>query len=405
MLQNYRIKSTWLLPAILAATTRYVVLQGGTRSSKTISLAQALMLLSGRSTGEIFSVARKTLPALRISAMRDFYKILNNAGGEFGDYPSLYSEASHSKGLNTYETNGNTIEFMSVDDPQKKRGSGRNRLWINEANELTEDDARQLFMRTTGQIYLDFNPSESPEHWIHQNILSLPPDKVTVIHSTYLDNPFLPQEQIDEIERLKDQDPVAWSVFGLGKWAQLRGKIYTRWSKGETFPRGEAVHGVDFGHTVPTSVVKIRLEDNTLYWQEIVYETNLTNTDLIQRLKAEGVPRGAILYCDASEPDRIEELRRAGYDARPAKKDVMTGIDFCRRYQIVLVNSPNIVKEISGYKMKQNAQGDVLDEPLKYNDHAMDAGRYGTFTHYFSPPSKTQYKSVTQRETFKDGAW
>lgn len=403
-LQDYRIKCTWLLPAILAATTRYVVLEGGTRSSKTISLAQAQILMCGEPNGDFISIARKTLPALRISAMRDFFKILVNAGGEFGAYPSLYDETAHSKGLNTYELNGNTVEFMSVDDPQKKRGSGRKRLWVNEANELSEDDARQLFLRTEGQIYIDYNPSESPEHWIHQNILSLPPDKVTIIHSTYLDNPFLPPEQVQEIERLKDQDPVAWSVFGLGKWAQLRGKIYTSWSRGETMPEG-GVYGIDFGHTVPTAVVKVNLVDNTLYWREDVYETNMTNTDLIQRLKAQGVPRRAVLYCDAAEPDRIEELRRAGFDARAAKKDVMTGIDFCRRYPIVAIG-PNICKELGSYKMKQNAQGDTLDEPLKYNDHAMDAARYATFSHYFVPEAKPEYKSVAKREAkFKDGAW
>jgi phage terminase large subunit len=404
MLQDYRIKATWLLKAILAAKTRYVVLEGGTRSSKTISLAQAMMLLCGLMRGEIVSIARKTLPALRISAMRDFFKILHNADEEFGVYPSIYDESAHSKGLNTYEINTNTVEFMSVDDPQKKRGSGRKILWVNEANELTEDDARQLFMRTKGQIYIDYNPSESPEHWIHQNILSLPPSEVTVIHSTYLDNPFLPLDQVREIERLKDQDPVAWSVFGLGKWAQLRGKIYTNWSRGETMPEG-GVYGIDFGHTVPTAVVKVNLQDGTLYWSEEVYETNMTNTDLIQRLKAQGVPQGSILYCDAAEPDRIEELRRAGFQARAAKKDVMTGIDFCRRYPIVAIG-PNICKELGSYKMKQNAQGDTLDEPLKYNDHAMDAARYATFSHYFVPPVKSSYKTVVSREAkFEGGAW
>jgi phage terminase large subunit len=260
-------------------------------------------------------------------------------------------------------------------------------------------------MRTRERIVIDYNPSEPPEHWINKHVRSLPKGKVTVIHSTYLDNPFLPDEQVEAIERLKDQDPAMWAVYGLGQWAQLRGKIYTNRGEAQDMPQGKHVYGIDFGHTNPTAVVRVLLSGEDLYWQEVVYETHLTNTDLIQRLKAEDVPRGAILYCDAAEPDRIEELRRAGFAARPAKKDVKTGIDFCKRYRIVTVNSPNIQSEIAGYKWRENKQGDVLDEPVKYNDHAMDAGRYATFTHYFTPPAKTGYESVGSRPEYDNGAW
>jgi len=391
--------TTRLLTETLAAKTSLIIHEGGTRSGKTWQLIFYWLVKLTQERGKVLSIVRKTLPALRISAQRDFFDILK--------LYEIYDDSAFNRGTNSYEWYGNTIEFMSVDDPQKKRGSARDYLWINEANELDEDDARQLMLRTRSTTVMDYNPSGGERHWIRRNILTRGTDKVTVVHSTYLDNlRFLTQEIIDEIEYLKNADPVAWSVFGLGIWATLKGKIYTNWVESfAPFPAGQAVYGIDFGHAVPTAVVKILADGNDLYWQEIVYETNLTNSDLIVRLKAEGVPKGAKLYCDAAEPDRIEELRRAGFDAIAAKKDVDAGIDFCRRYRIVLVSSPHLADEIAEYKMKQTKDGETLDEPLKYNDHAMDAGRYGTFTHYFSPPAKTQYKSVTQRETFKDGAW
>ena len=391
------IQSTRLLQEMIEAVTRTIIQEGGTRSGKTYSIAQFVMLYCLQNTGKVVSIVRKTFPALRISAMRDFIAVLTDAG--------LYDESNHSKGTNTYELNGNIVEFLSVDDPQKKRGPGRDLLWCNEANELTYDDWLQLEMRTRERIILDYNPSEPPEHWINLHVRSLPEDKCTVIHSTYLDNPFLPDEQVEAIERLKTQDPAMWAVYGLGKWAQLRGKIYTNRDATTEFPAGKVVYGIDFGMTSPTAVVRVLKQGDELYWQEIVYETNMTNSDLIARLKAEGLTRGTILYCDAAEPDRIEELKRAGFDARSAKKDVLAGIDFCRSHRIVLVNSPNAAKEIASYKWKENRQGDVLDEPLKYNDHAMDAGRYATFSHYFVPPQKPGYKSIAKRTRFRDGAW
>ena len=377
--------------------TRTIIQEGGTRSGKTYSMAQWLMLYCLENTNKVVSIVRKTFPALRISAMRDFFKVLVDAG--------LYDEEAHSKGTNTYTMNGNIVEFLSVDDPQKKRGPGRDVLWCNEANELTYDDWLQLEMRTRERIIIDYNPSEPPEHWLNQHVRSLPPEKVTIIHSTYLDNPFLPDEQREAIERLREQDPAMWSVYGLGEWAQLRGKIYTNRISGESMPPGKCIYGVDFGHTNPSAVVKVSLQGNDLYWQEVVYETHLTNTDLIERIKSEGVEHGAMLYCDAAEPDRIEELRRAGFNARAAKKDIKTGIDFCQRYRIVHIG-PNISKEIGAYKWAENRQGDVLDSPVKYNDHAMDAARYATFSHYFTPSQGIKYKSISQREAgFKEGGW
>jgi len=328
--------------------------------------------------------------------MADFFTNLRTLG--------LYDTAKHFRTINTYDLNGNTIQFYSLDDPQKAHGPRRDILWLNEADDLTYSDYHQLSMRTRLKLIIDCNPKAPPDHWVNTEVRALPSDKVTVIHSTYLDNPFMPDEQREALERLKDTDPSLWSVYGLGLYAEIRGKIYSNRIEGGEMPEGQCVYGIDFGHTNPTAVVRILLKGNDLYWQEVVYETHLTNSDLIERLKAEGVARGSKLYCDAAEPDRIVELRRAGFDAIPAKKDVQAGIDFCQRYRIIHIGA-NVTKEIASYKWKENRQGDPLDEPVKYNDHAMDAGRYGTFTHYFSPPAKTQYKSVTQRETFKDGAW
>ena len=73
------------------------------------------------------TVVRKTLPALRGSAYRDFLEILSNE--------DWYDESNHNKSEMTYQLFGNLVEFISVDQPQKIRGRKRNICFINEANE------------------------------------------------------------------------------------------------------------------------------------------------------------------------------------------------------------------------------------------------------------------------------
>ncbi|NCA77964.1 MAG: hypothetical protein EOM90_16685, partial [Alphaproteobacteria bacterium] len=167
-----------------SAKTKIVVNQGGSRSGKTFSILQLLILVKAyEDTDMVFSIVRKTMPALKASAMRDFFEILKGN--------KLYDERYHNKTENTYILNGNLFEFMSLDQPQKKRGAKRTYLFINEANELNLEDWVQLSLRTEKQIFLDFNPSMD-EHWIYDVVI--PRQDCTFIHSTYLDNvQFLPE--------------------------------------------------------------------------------------------------------------------------------------------------------------------------------------------------------------------
>jgi len=93
------------------ADTKIIVNQGGTRSGKTYSLLQLLIVLSFQTKGKVYTIVRKSLPSLKMTAYRDFFEILNNLG--------LYSESDHNKSDYTYNLNGNLFEFISLDQPQK----------------------------------------------------------------------------------------------------------------------------------------------------------------------------------------------------------------------------------------------------------------------------------------------
>ena len=125
--------------------------------------------------------------------------------------------------------NGNLVEFFSVDNEQKVRGRKRQVLWINEANEIAKDKYLQLSLRTEGFLILDFNPSMA-YHYIYTDVMDRK-DCAYVI-TTYKDNPYLPSEIINEIERLEKVDPEAWRVYGEGKRANTRqGVILDYWKK------------------------------------------------------------------------------------------------------------------------------------------------------------------------------
>lgn len=365
------IKATSVFQRNWEANTRIIVNQGGTRSSKTYSIAQYFILKLLQETGKVLTITRKTMPSLKQSVMRDFYQILSDSG--------IYDEASQNKSDHTYKLNGNLVEFVSLDQPQKKRGTKRDYLWMNEANEFTEEDFLQLILRTSEKIILDYNPSDE-FHWIYDKIL--PRNDCTFIQSTYKDNTFLPKETIEEIERLKDTDENYWKIYGLGERGHLEGLIFTNWSEANFPDEGGHIYGLDFGFNNPTALTKVLIKEKNCYVDQVIYQSHLTNQQLIDMMKSIGVESYARIYCDAAEPQRIEELRQAGFHVMSADKSVMDGIDRLKRMKIIVSpRSNDLKKELRSYVWQKDKLGRVVDkEPVKFNDHAIDSMRYAVHT-------------------------
>ena len=142
---------------------KIIVEQGGTRSGKTYNiLLWIIFYYCGRNIGKTITIARKTFPAARSSVMRDFLEILKAA--------EIYREENHNKSSHEYMLNGNRVEFISMDQPQKIRGRKRDLAFLNEANELTFEDWQQIVFRTSDRIILDYNPSDT-FHWIYDRVM------------------------------------------------------------------------------------------------------------------------------------------------------------------------------------------------------------------------------------------
>lgn len=380
-----RIDTNVVCEHLLESDKKIVVEQGGTRSGKTYNILLWIIFhYCAEHSNKVITICRKTYPALRTSAMRDFVEILRHY--------DIYREEDHNKSSSEYRLRGNLIEFISLDQPQKVRGRKRDLLFINEANELFFEDWQQLVFRTQHRIIIDYNPSDE-YHWIYDKVITR--DDCDFFQTTYLDNPYLDDTIVSEIERLKETDEQYWQIYGLGQRGVNKSTIF-RFAEVEKIP-GDAKflsYGIDYGFTNdPTTIVGVWIKDYTLYAKEYLYQTMMTTIDIHKKLQSLGIQR-EMIFADSAEPRLNEELRRMGWNIKPSVKgrdSVNAGIDLLKRYKINLTaESNNMIMEFRNYRWKQDRDSRILNVPEDKNNHTTDALRYATYS-LLSKPNFGRY--------------
>jgi len=365
---------------LLNSDKRFRVHQGGTRSGKTYSCCQYLAYLLRSSEEPLtISIIRKTLPALKGSVQRDFIQILEQLG--------MYYQGVHNKAENTFKYRNHLVEFLSIDDSQKIRGRKRDIAYLNEANELNIEDFRQINMRTTGFIVMDFNPSD-PVHWIYDEII--PRDDCDTWITTYKDNKFLSSELVFEIERMRERDPDYWRVYGEGLQATYsKRQIYSNWQfipEADMPEFDDPIIGLDFGYSNdPTAAVLVQKVNDKLYVKELLYQTGMTNNDIADWLKINGYDQ-VLVYADSAEPKSIEEIKRLGCWIKPAIKgqgSIMAGISLIKEFDVYATDtSKNLMKEYHNYYWEQLKDGTIINKPLDKMNHLQDSFRYCVYSVY-----------------------
>ena len=363
------LKGTKLLQATIGSNRRFVVHVGGARAGKTVAIAQYL-ILECLKRKIVVTAVRKTLPSIKATAFRDFKWVMEEL--------ELWSEERMNLTEMTYTfANGSLFEFISVDDPQKIRGRKRHIAWLNEGNQLNLEDFNQINLRTEDKVLIDYNPSDSL-CWIYE-LEDNRPDECDVIHSTYLDNPFLADSIKNEITKLQDTDPEAWKVFGLGQRGSAIGLVYPHWTTVAAIPHDveETVYGVDWGYNDPTVLVRVAFRGSDVFVEELLYQRQMTTSEITEFVsRAVG---SSHVYADSAEPDRIEDLKRHGVKCHKARKDIQAGVSAVKSFRMHVVgDSPNLVKELGSYRWKVDANGRPLDVPTGV-DHILDALRYAVY--------------------------
>jgi phage terminase large subunit len=366
------------------------VIYGGAGSGKSYTVTQFLIarkLL--RYKNKRLLVTRKYNPSLKQTAYSLMLEWLQK-------FKVKYEEKKSEQLINL--PNGSEILFRGMDDAEKIKSSEFNYIWMEEATEFTMQDFLQLRLRLRranagqrNQMFLTFNPVSS---WVTDHFLKQEQEDVGVLKTTYKDNiRFLDDDYVKALEGLANQDFSFYQIYALGQVAELKNKVYNNYVVVKDLPSSydEIIYGVDFGFNNPSVILEIGIKDDDVYIIKELYKTHLTNSELIEEMKT-FVHANSDVYADAAEPQRIKEIEEAGFNIYAAKKEVKNGIDFLKRKKIYIhENCTNTIEEIKNYKYKEDRQGNVLEEPVKFKDHAMDAMRYAVYTH------ETKYGEPTIR--------
>jgi len=378
--------------------SRYLILCGGRGSGKSEFAARKVFRRCIEEGGHKFLILRKIRKTCQQSTICVIQHILHDNEIKYG-----FNKTDHIISFPGHTGAMNEILFDGLDEPEKiKSIKGITGIWIEEATEFTEEDFVKvdLIFREPGphykQIILSFNPDESLAKWLKIRFFDHIDPNATVHESTVEDNPIaaLRVEYLKILDAIQDETLKAISRYGI--WAIPQGQIY-QWdvmSEPGHKPDGSIVakfdeifFGGDFGYSVnPAALIKIYKKADEFWLEEMLYQPGLTNQDIAMRIKEDSdIDARLPIYWDSAEQKSIEEIYRLGINALPALKgpdSVRAGIDLLKSKKIhIVAGSENIIKEVGRYCWRKDKQGHPLPEPVKFDDHAMDAIRYGIFTH------------------------
>lgn len=343
---------------------------GGTAAGKTISILQILIDKAQRDkTPTLTSITSESMPHLKRGAVRDFLNIMQGHN-YFKD--DLWNKTDFTY---TFET-GSKIEFFSLDMPHKVRGPRRNRLFINEANNIPLETFDQLEVRTVDEIWLDWNPTQ--EFWWYTDVCKRTDADFEIL--TYKDNEGCPPEVVRSIE-MRRENKNWWLVYGLGQLGEVEGKIFKDWQIINDIPHEARLerYGMDFGYSNdPTAIVAIYKYNGGFILDEITYQKGLSNKQIADILNNQ--PK-ALVVADSAEPKSIDEIMSYGINILASTKgqgSVNAGIAYVQDQRISITKrSVNGIKEYRNYMWKTDKDGKIINTPDVGFDHFNDAVRYG----------------------------
>jgi phage terminase large subunit len=385
-----RIKQTIATKKLRKLDSRIRIVKGGTSASKTISILAILIDYAIKNPNKEISVVSESIPHLRRGALKDFLGILKGQ--------QRYNDSQFNKSTLKYNfVNGSYIEFFSTDQPDKLRGARRTDLYINECNNVPFDAYTQLAVRTSGTIWLDYNPSNL--FWVDKELIGKPDtDYITL---TYKDNDALPESIVKEIEKAKEKAKTStywanwWKVYGLGEQGSLEGVCIPDWKEIDVIPETARLlaYGMDFGYSVdPTTLIALYKWNEAYIFDEVLYKKGMLNRDISRFLSQQDIKENII--ADSAEPKSIAELNGYGHTVYPVSKgrdSVVYGINLINQNEIyVTARSKNLKRELQGYVWAKDKEGNTLQKPTGSHPDCIDAARY-VLTDQLENPNKGEY--------------
>ena len=355
----------------LQENKRYIFLRGSSRSGKTITALQHLIITALSKPNSLITIARETQVSIKNTILVDFKSVLETL--------NLWEDSRYNKVEMVYRfSNKSVIRFIGCDDSSGKlRGLKSTIVFCDEVNTISFESFVQLNIRCEEYMLAAYNPEITEDWW---GLEYEKKEEGIMIHSTWKQNPFLDDRIIKSIRELKELDPDLYEIYSEGRVVPPREKIFVNYNTYTEEPRyKERYIGIDFGYSNdPCAVVEVFINDNDIYCKELFYQAGTTNSDLIFVLN-EMIDKNIQIVADSAEPKSIQDLRRAGFNIRGVKKgqgSVLYGFQKMKTKKIhIHEDSTNLYKEFSELKFKKDRSGRVTNTPVG-DDHAIDALRY-----------------------------
>ena len=385
-----QVDRTKALDKLQQLDSRVKIVRGGTSAGKTICILLILIDYAIRNKGKEISIVSESVPHLRRGAFKDFCGLLKGL--------NRYKDIQLNKSTLKYTfTNGSYIEFFSTDQPDKLRGARRTDLYINECNNIPFDAYQQLAVRTSGNIWLDYNPSAL--FWVDKELIGK--EDTDFVTLTYKDNDSLPKNIVTEIEKARDKAKTStywanwWRVYGLGEVGSLEGACIPDWKEIDTVPSEARLlgYGMDFGYSVdPTTLIALYKWNDAYIYDEILYKKGMLNRDISRFLEANDIREN--ITADSAEPKSIAELQGYGHNIHGVSKgrdSVVYGINLMNQNEIYVTSrSKNLKRELGGYIWATDKEGNKTQKPSGIHPDCIDAARY-ILTDTLENPNKGKY--------------
>lgn len=385
-------RRTTIINKILAMKKRKKIIQGGSSSGKTIAILAILIDKAIKNTMIEITVIGASVPHLKGGALKDFLKIMKETG-------RYKPDCWHDTNRKYTFLNGATIEFINADG-DKAVGPRRDVLYINEANLIDFNTYTQLAIRTSQEIYLDFNPVN--RFWVHDEVAI--EDDAELIITTYRDNEGIPKMILQELlsKRTKALNSEYWTnwckVYLDGEIGCLEGVIFQNWAEIDSIPAEATLvaYGLDFGFTNdPTTMIAVYKYDGKLILDEVIYQKGLLNSEIVKLIKQNLAHRGPI-YADSSEPKSIKDIASyniAMFGVTKGPDSVKAGIQIMLDYTYLITkHSVHLKEELGKYEWMKKGDTNI---PIDAFNHCIDSARYAIWMTLGSKGTKDKVTSFS----------